>query len=184
MSEVHPVGRCMETASGRFFDYDAPKFDVEDMAFHLSNINRYTGAVGGYSVAEHCVLVSWLAKDAFEGLMHDGLEAYLQDLNSPMKRRPELAGYKALETRLWEPYAKHFGLAAELSADTHWADNAAAYIEADVLLKSGGRHWPEYTAHAHLLGTHEIHCWSAPRARHEFLLRYDQLTKRRALAHG
>ena len=92
MSEMHPVGRCMETASGRFFDYDAPKFDIEDIAFHLSNINRYTGAVGQYSVAEHCVLVSWLAQDAYEGLMHDGLEFCLQDLNSPVKRRSELAG--------------------------------------------------------------------------------------------
>jgi hypothetical protein len=173
----------METASGRFFDYDKPEFHIEDIAFHLAYINRYTGAAGQYSDAEHCVMVSYITKgDPFEGLMHDGHEAYIHDLNSPMKRRPGLRGYRGLERRIYRAYAQHFGLPPEISMATHEADNDAAFIEADVLLKSGGRFWPGYAEHAYLHGSYPVHRWHPEQARREFLKRYDQLTRQRSAA--
>ena len=180
MSERAPVSRCMETAAGTFFDYDNPHWDIEWIAEQLSHICRYNGACGFYSDAEHCILVSHLADDEFEGLMHDAHESVMHDVNSPLKRRPDLAGYRRLEQRIYANMAKHFCLAPDISPNTHWADNAASYIEADVLLKSGGRHWPEYAEHAHLLGILPIHQWSPTRAKREFLMRYDELTRARA----
>lgn len=184
MPEIDPINGFIETASGRSFYFDDPVFDIEDIAFHLSNLCRYTGAVNFYSVAEHCVMVSWLAANPLEGLLHDGLEAYINDLSSPLKRRPELAGYRKLEAELWIKFARHFGLAEKMSADTHRADYDAFFIESAVLRKSGGKAAPGYAAHAHLLGKMPVHCWTPAHARHEFLLRFDQLTKRRGIAHG
>lgn len=184
MSETAPVNGFIETASGRSFYFDDPVFDIEDMASHLSNLCRYTGAVRFYSVAEHCVMVSWLAENHLEGLLHDGVEAYINDLSSPLKRRPELAGYCELEKKIYRKMARHFGIPEEISANTHAADNAAFFIESDVLRKSGGRNAPGYAEHAHLLGSMDVWGWAPAQAEREFLLRYDQLTKRRLLAHG
>lgn len=181
MSERAPCNRTMECADGSFFDYDAPHWDIEWMATHLSCISRYNGAGGFYSDAEHCVLVSLLADDEFEGLMHDAHESVMHDINSPLKRRPDLRGYRRLERRIYQSMAAHFGLAPEMSDNTHWADNAASYIESEVLLPSRGRHWPEYAEHKRLHRVIPIHRWNPEQARQAFLLRYHQLMERRGL---
>lgn len=80
-----------------------------DIAHHLTNINRYGGALDfeqHYSVAEHSILLTeyvlhWydnnieLAKYA---LMHDASEAYLGDVVSGLKKY--LWDYKDIESRL------------------------------------------------------------------------------------
>jgi hypothetical protein len=98
----------IQTFSGHPFpvgDPSAEDFKLVDIGHHLSRLNRYTGAihVEHYSVAEHSVRVAYYlrglvarelsVKDphvltaAFRaGLMHDAHEAYLNDLNSPLKR--------------------------------------------------------------------------------------------------
>lgn len=69
------------------------EIDVSDIAHHLAQINRFTGACARpYSVAEHSLLVAELAahdgKSALVqllGLLHDAHEAYTGDTSSPAK---------------------------------------------------------------------------------------------------
>lgn len=88
----------------RFFLQDprADEVDPIDIAHHLSNQCRFNGACKRfYSVAEHCVRVSWAIEEhitqhggglydetvaiAFWGLMHDATEAYVGDMVRPLK---------------------------------------------------------------------------------------------------
>lgn len=66
---------------------------VEDIAHHLSHINRFNGATRyPYSVAQHSALMADYAlrsgydlRYVMAVLMHDAAEAYLQDLITPIK---------------------------------------------------------------------------------------------------
>lgn len=94
------------TARGEQFFYDegagVSSIKVEDIAFALSNLCRFTGhTLRWYSVGEHslrvCELVMQTMKDsgvdekesrrcALWGLLHDASEAYTGDVNAPLKR--------------------------------------------------------------------------------------------------
>lgn len=71
---------------------------LPSIARALSHINRYTGHVGQYSVAQHSVLVarSLPIKYRLSGLLHDAHEAYIGDVSSPLKRH--LPEYVKLES--------------------------------------------------------------------------------------
>lgn len=82
--------------TGTFVDLLKPKADTihpEDIAHHLGMLCRYSGGVRRfYSVAEHASLVAdlieWQGHDrgmVRAGLLHDGAEAYLGDVISPLK---------------------------------------------------------------------------------------------------
>ncbi len=72
------------------FDYLAPwdhKFDLREAVKALSHIPRFGGHAGGYSVAQHCVLVSVICPSRpWDGLAHDLAEAYYGDFPTPLKR--------------------------------------------------------------------------------------------------
>ena len=70
---------------------------IQVIARAMSNINRFTGHAGQYSVAQHCVLASRQADRAFalDVLLHDAPEAYIGDVSSPLKRH--LPNYQSLE---------------------------------------------------------------------------------------
>lgn len=72
--------------------------DIDVIAFALAHINRYTGHVGQYSVAQHCVLVSEQLPDHLKlsGLLHDATEAYIGDVSKPLKNL--LPDYQRIET--------------------------------------------------------------------------------------
>ena len=95
----------MQTASGVRFpmlDPSPEHFNLLDISWHLSRINRYTGAIQShhYSVAEHSLHVAEVTALLCEekgfllprqqalvaGLLHDAHEAYLGDVSSPLKR--------------------------------------------------------------------------------------------------
>jgi hypothetical protein len=61
---------------------------AETIAHHLAHINRYNGAFGAYSVAQHCVHVSEQLPQSlkFSGLMHDVCEAWTGDITTPIKK--------------------------------------------------------------------------------------------------
>jgi uncharacterized protein len=86
----------LTTTSGQRYRLTGPELDtprIGDIAHHLAQINRFTGAASRpYSVAEHSLLCEQIA--ASEGappigrlcaLMHDGHEAYTADFASPAK---------------------------------------------------------------------------------------------------
>jgi uncharacterized protein len=99
---------CIRTFTGRYVNplqLRAGDVCIEDIAHHLSNICRYTGACPEfYSVAQHSVYVSthmWTRYDSAEaamaGLLHDAAEAYLNDIASPVKHSPQMAWYRDCE---------------------------------------------------------------------------------------
>ena len=149
-------GSYIRTASGQRFwplDARAREVDPKDVAHALSNLCRFTGHVRKfYSVAQHCCYVSKVVLDeakklglsedesrllALEGLCHDATEAYLNDLATPVKKQPDLAGYRATEARLWKVIAERFGLPPEESDLVRWADRVMLVTEARDLMPPG-----------------------------------------------
>jgi len=82
--------------------------DIDAIAFALSHINRYTGHVGPYSVAQHCVLVAMQLPPELQlsGLLHDAPEAYIGDISAPLKSL--LPEYKKLEHHYHNTIDRHF----------------------------------------------------------------------------
>lgn len=92
------------TYTGKQFslqNIDRGRIDIRDIAHALSMTCRFGGHVEKfYSVAQHSVLVSRHVPSeyALEALLHDGAEAYLVDMPSPIKAM--LPGYAALEDKV------------------------------------------------------------------------------------
>ncbi|QYD70125.1 metal-dependent phosphohydrolase [Paraburkholderia edwinii] len=114
------------TASGRYFDFinpDPKSIRVFDIGRALSRICRFTGhTTKFYSVAQHSVLVSKVVPPEFalQGLFHDGSEAYLGDVSSPLKQL--LPDYKAIEQRVEHAIATAFDLPEQLHPSIKQAD--------------------------------------------------------------
>ncbi|WP_354342223.1 hypothetical protein [Variovorax boronicumulans] len=114
---------------------DARPVCIEDIAHHLSLINRFTGATSRpYSVAEHSLLCSEIAKreGAAVGLqmamlMHDAHEAYTTDLSSPAKVAVNFYSMRAGGVQAWSVFEdvhadtvrKHFKLQTVFAGYKH-----------------------------------------------------------------
>jgi len=123
-------------------DPQPDQFDIEDIAYALSNTCRFNGHSAGFlSVAEHSVLVAQrLPRELqLKGLLHDATEAYLGDIPSPIKQF--LPDYKVLETRFEEAISKKFELDEEGWDEVKQADIDALYTEAHYLIQSQGQEW-------------------------------------------
>jgi hypothetical protein len=129
-------GHYMRTFSGRQFwpmDPKAEDMSIRDVAHHLSLQCRFNGATKDfYSVAEHCVIGSYLVppEDAFEFLMHDAAEAWLGDLIRPMKNHSILGHeYKRIEAMVEAQVRERWGLADEMPASVKRVDQALCVVE-------------------------------------------------------
>ena len=135
------------THSGKHFNPFIPKaenVDIEDIAFSLSNLCRFTGHCKQfYSVASHSVITMLILEDEFPSaskkvrraaLLHDAHEAYVNDLASPVKRH--LPAYGELCDRVQEIIDRKFDivLTADERAMVEKADLLALATEASVLL--------------------------------------------------
>lgn len=172
----------IETASGRKFNFLSPdpdSIDIHDIAYALSNLCRYTGHCRSYySVAEHSVYVASLLPDNLRlaGLLHDAAEAYLGDVNSPLKRL--LPEYKEIEHGVEAAIAKKFGLEYPFPSGVKHADLQQLRTEAHHLLPSRGEEWEAW-------GTEKLHidngrvpvCVPPAAAYKAFMAVYDKLTK-------
>lgn len=109
------------TATGKKFNFSSLSLDdisVEDIAHHLSKIQRCGGAVPlnkCYSVAEHSILVAWEVfkhtgslRATAAALFHDASEAYLGDVVSPLKKH--LPDYKEFEDKVQSLIHKKYNL--------------------------------------------------------------------------
>lgn len=125
---------CIRTFSGLYVNPLAMRPEdirIEDIAHHLSNICRYTGACPqNYNVAQH----SWLVSDRLDarcasrelqlaGLLHDAGEAYFNDIASPVKKDPRMKWYRDLEHETTKMIFGVFGLASDLLALTKSVDD-------------------------------------------------------------
>ncbi len=81
------------------------------IAFSLAHINRFNGHAGGYSVAQHCCLVSDMAPNhlKLDALLHDAPEAYLGDVTGPLKQL--IKGYRELEDHYHRVIDEYYGVA-------------------------------------------------------------------------
>lgn len=104
MDDIPRFAKYIITYTGKIFrplDPVADDIDIIDIAHALGNLCRYTGHTRHfYSVAQHSVMVSENVPEelALQGLLHDGAEAYLTDINSPVKS--VLGEYKLYEKQL------------------------------------------------------------------------------------
>lgn len=123
--------------------------DIHDIAWATAHINRFTGHVGVYSVAEHCVHVTRRVRDLggsieeqLVALLHDATEAYCGDASSPLKQAMRHCGdipspYDRIEFRIWYAIAEAFDLELDwshaLPAIVKQADHELVRIEAEHL---------------------------------------------------
>jgi len=149
------VGDFIFTASGRkIYPLDARpnEIDLSDIAHSLSNLCRWTGHCEWfYPVALHAILVAdqvdWRHPElALAALHHDDAEAYLLDLNRPMKKYctfGPLGTYTEVEHRLLGVIFEALGVPPLTTAD--WekikeADNWLLRTELDQLMSNSLKH--------------------------------------------
>jgi 5'-deoxynucleotidase YfbR-like HD superfamily hydrolase len=187
--------------SGRRLDLLDPSpldIEIEDIAHGLARVARWNGQTSGpnvFSVAQHSVLVEFIAKRQAQirgvdldrrwrlaMLLHDAPEYVIGDMISPFKA--VLGGdYKAVEARLLTAVSLRFGLPpvwpAELVKLVKAADRASAFLEATRLAgfeiteakKFFGQPFPlEAAAERDHLAP-----WSADEASGRFLARFREL---------
>lgn len=177
----------IETSKGRPYYYAEPVFDAEEIAHAIGNQSRYTGHCRHfYSTAEHSLLVALIMEqkglgDPFEGLMHDSHEAYLGDVNSPLKSL--LPDYKRLEKFTEGRMRAQYKLAPKMSAGCKFADIVALAIEAKVMMVTKGRAYSaisdEHRNMANGMPEVRINFWLGDVARDHWLAAFGELGRPR-----
>lgn len=180
MKQECRIGDWMQTATGKQFwpiDPRAEEVDILDIAAALSKQCRYGGhCKWTYSVAQHSVYVSHQVpgEHALTALLHDATEAYCVDVPRPLKAF--LAGYAAIEARLWAVIAERFGLPEQMPACVHEADNAVLLAEKAQVMLPSPVPWDVKGEPAPI----RIAYWTQDQAREAFLSRFALLVKQRA----
>lgn len=163
------------TATGITFDLEfiAPDaIDIRDIAHHLAQINRFTGACRRpYSVAEHSLLVCNIVgrggasqQVQLAALMHDAHEAYTSDLSSPMKATVGSA-WHVVEERVANAVRQRYGLnnAFAEAEDVITAADLTALVSERRALLPHGELWPVEQQYAPIdwyrFDAHAIHRW-------------------------
>lgn len=135
----------INTYTGKKFHILNPTLDeicIEDIAHALSQLNRFTGhSIFPYSIGQHCLLVSDLCspKNKFTALMHDSVEAYINDISRPLKQY--LPDYKKIELDIEKLIAKKFNLEFPFPEEIHIADAVAVSTEARDLMPNKPEAW-------------------------------------------
>jgi hypothetical protein len=164
----------IRTFSGIQFPILEPQkecLSIVDIAHHLSNICRFTGATKfHYSVAQHCFVGSYLvAKEfAFEFLMHDAPEAYINDISRPLKYAHDMSGYRLLESIHWSNIAVRWGLPILHSAEVKLVDNRLCATEGVLLLR-------DYNPNTEPYGDVQLIKMAPEQAEQAFMRRYSEL---------
>lgn len=108
---------------------------IYDIAHNLSNECRFGGGtIDFFSVAEHSVMCSYLVpeNEALDALMHDGSEAILRDIPSPIK--PLLTNYKEIEHYIMMFLAGEFKFVYPKSKNVEAADKQMMQYEWDYIV--------------------------------------------------
>lgn len=117
-------GDWSQTLTGRkFYMFDPHPDDIviEDIAGSEAKICRFAGhSLVFYSVAQHSVIGSYILEQrtrnlllAFGFLLHDSGEPYIGDMTRPLKRMPEMAPYRAVDSNLNQVIGKKWGVDLE-----------------------------------------------------------------------
>lgn len=182
---------------GRFY-LDDPYFNIYDIAWSLAKTARFRGHTSQessryegmrltesfYSVADHCVEVSYLVPEhvAMEALMHDAHEAYVGDIPAPLKQY--LPDFVELEKRLESELARHYSLRYPWPSEVKEADWIQLYQEAKVFVRPEEYiTWPTATEYLIKAGDITEFFSSFEDSAQRFLLRFDELNKARGGLH-
>lgn len=174
----------IQTASGGKFHILDPRpeeIDIEDIAHSLGKLCRFTGHCRKlYSVAEHCVHCSYLVspENALCALLHDASEAYLADMNRPLKHfTPAGDSYRQVEKIVSDAIYKKFGLSLEEPEEIKAADNTMLYFEKDELMwpLAWDQKWGSVSVEKPNI---QLKCWDDKVAKAVYLYRFYELTKR------
>ena len=181
--------------SGRSLDLLDPSpldIEIEDIALGLSRVARWNGQTKGeygFSVAQHCVLVTDLClhikpdlkpKQALIALLHDAPEYVIGDMISPFKAALGI-DYKRFESHLEQSIHIRFGLEPltpkPLKALIKQADHASAYYEATQLVGFSDEQALHYFGEPPIGFSITIECLSAKDAMAQFLDRFNSLAQ-------
>lgn len=125
---MEPVIR---TFSGRYvnpLNLRLEDVDVNDIAHHLSLINRFNGATRHpINVASHSLFVALLCAQhpiaiQIQALFHDASEAYLGDVTKWVKRAPEMSAYRKAEAHAQHIVYQAIGVPTVEASIIEWAD--------------------------------------------------------------
>ena len=166
----------------RILDFCTRDVRLEDIAHGLSNVCRYGGQCRSfYSVAEHSILVSRMIEHfssilgmTQSGLMHDGSEAYLVDLPTPVKVL--CPGYKLLEDQFERAIFDAFGLSFGFKSPVVKECDYRMYLRERSILMPG----KEKIEPSELDELLPIQCLSPEQAKRAFLERAEELDIRLA----
>jgi hypothetical protein len=173
-------GNWCQTFTGRMSwpcDPSTEDVCIEDIAHSLALQCRFAGHCRVfYSVAEHCVRVSWITREPLPGLMHDGQESYLVDVPRPVK--PHLRGYDELEYDFMRVIEAWSGLdsGACSSPDVKHADAVLLTTEARDLMAPPPAPWEQRAEPL----AETIRPWGWRQAEVRFLARYHELRGERS----
>ena len=178
----------IQTYSGGVFHILDPRqeeINIKDIGHSLAMQCRFTGHVRHfYSIAEHSVLGSFLVpkEHALRFLMHDASEAYIADINRPLKHFTGVGkAYLPVEANIQDAIHEKFHLqrfdhdcTAPEPKCIKEADNAMLYAEKEQLLPpmDWGNKWGPDEVPALV----KIRCWAPEVAEVEFLHRFYELT--------
>jgi len=180
------------TSSGvKFFPMNPVMSDIRvaDISHGLSNICRFTGQVSQfYSVAQHSFLASFVVPEeyAMAALLHDGSEAYLSDVSSPVKRSEGLAGYRVIEERLQNMIYRRFGVDpfdTECFEAVKYADALMLSCEFRALLPNAPDRLDDEGDFDHVTifdVSPVFRPWTPEEARSQFLTRFAEIVTREA----
>lgn len=178
----------LQTHYGRAVDLEKPTVDqieIDDIAFALSRICRFTGHVDGYTVAQHSVLVMQCFAEApkkasakvkarfrdvrFLALLHDAHEAYVGDVSSPLGSL--LPDFKVVSRRLEAVVHERFSITKNLQLHklVRNADLSLLATERrDLMNDYQARPWFDLPSPRE----ERIYVWTAEQARRSFLQQY------------
>jgi hypothetical protein len=152
---------------------------IEDIAHALGNQCRFSGHTREfYSVAEHSVRASRIVAPefAYDALMHDAAEAYLQDMARPLKNEPRFGqAYRGAEARVERVIGEALGVTFPMPVEVKAADEIMLVTEARDLMH-GTEGWSHFTDVEPL--PDPITPWSPKRARREFIEAFDRIRLR------
>lgn len=151
---------------------------IRTIARSLCRLPRYTSHSLGlftYSVGQHSLGVSYLVPREFalEGLLHDGTEAYLNDMSTPLKRL--CPDYKIVERRFDIAIRARFGLPQDESPCVKYADRVMLATEKRDIMPHDSTDW------AVLVGIKPMEQrirpdWFWPLTYRRFMQRFEELT--------
>lgn len=171
----------IDTYSGTYFHVFDPRegeINITDIAHALSNICRFTGHCEPfYSVAEHCVRVSYILPGRLKlaGLLHDAAEAYISDINGAYKWALPLIGEAddMITHTIYHKFSIQLPSESEHKVIKH-ADMVLRATERRDLMKNGhNNHWDSMEGYTPL--TQVIYPLSPDQARKFFMTEYEIL---------